>query len=350
MSQPQPLDSHAGVSVLLLRPVFRFAAVVAPQALPELHEKTGVTDSTLADQDARVDDHQLASAWRTLQRLIPDSNPALAIASAASAGAFGLVEYVCRSSSTVGEAMLQWTRYLRLLNDTNQVALVLDQAVAYIRVVAESPHPAPLAHELCFALLISEARNLSAATWQPLSVAFRHRRQATTGTTRAHMDWFGCPVTFDADYDQITLPRSVLDLPLSSADRNLLAILQVHADACLSTLVKAPPLVEQVRRALTDILRTDENNHLVAVAKKLGLSERVLQRRLKEQGQRFVDIRDAVRVELSNRYLDDHQLSIAEISFLLGFSEPSAFFRAFKRWRGATPMEIRQGRRAQSVM
>ena len=72
---------------------------------------------------------------------------------------------------------------------------------------------------------------------------------------------------------------------------------------------------------------------------------RSLQRRLKDEGTAFQTVREDVRHELAQRYLDDN-LSISEISFLLGFSEPSAFFRAFKRWTGLTPVERRASLRA----
>ena len=71
------------------------------------------------------------------------------------------------------------------------------------------------------------------------------------------------------------------------------------------------------------------------------MTPRSLQRRLKEENTSFNAVREQVRRELTQRYLADN-LSISEISFLLGFSEPSAFFRAFKRWTGMTPIEARR--------
>jgi AraC-like DNA-binding protein len=90
-----------------------------------------------------------------------------------------------------------------------------------------------------------------------------------------------------------------------------------------------------VKRVLHETLRSDEG-HIDVVAKRLGLTSRSLQRRLKDEQTTFNAIREDVRRELAQRYLADG-LAIAEISFLLGFSEPSAFFRAFKRWTGTTP-------------
>jgi AraC-like DNA-binding protein len=87
-------------------------------------------------------------------------------------------------------------------------------------------------------------------------------------------------------------------------------------------------------------LLTDDLAQLDGVAKRLGMTGRSLQRRLKDEGTSFQETRDAVRRELADAYLGQG-MSFAEISFLLGFAEPSAFFRAFKRWTGVTPLERR---------
>ena len=99
-------------------------------------------------------------------------------------------------------------------------------------------------------------------------------------------------------------------------------------------------MTTQVARVLREALRSDDG-HVDVIAKRLGLTARSLQRRLKDEATSFNAVREDVRRQLSHRYLDDG-LSIAEISFLLGFSEPSAFFRAFKRWTGVTPVEARR--------
>jgi AraC-like DNA-binding protein len=94
-----------------------------------------------------------------------------------------------------------------------------------------------------------------------------------------------------------------------------------------------------VRRVLRSAL-SNADPQLSATAKRLGLTARSLQRRLQDEGTSFQALRDETRRALADRYLTEG-LSLAEISFLLGFSEPSAFFRAFKRWTGRTPIERR---------
>jgi AraC-like DNA-binding protein len=131
------------------------------------------------------------------------------------------------------------------------------------------------------------------------------------------------------------MPRAALESALVSSDPTLLGILTRAADELMAKAPADPPLTAQVKRVLHELLRNDEG-HVEVVAKRLGITSRSLQRRLKDERATFAGIREDLRRDLAKRYLDDG-LAIAEISFLLGFSEPSAFFRAFKRWTGTTP-------------
>ncbi|MEO8704483.1 MAG: AraC family transcriptional regulator [Kofleriaceae bacterium] len=320
------------VSVLLLRPV---VLAVGSAGLDAFWGATDLTPQILADDNARISAAQFCVAWSEGLRLTGDRQLALRIASATPPGAFGIVEYVCRSAATLGEALRQWVRYLNLLDDAVTVALVTEGDRAYLRVVRESEAPAPASHELCWALVARYARELSTLPFRLLSVELAH-----PGDAAPYRKWFDAPVVFGAETTQIVMPAAALDANLVSSDPALLAILTRAADELAKHTATDPLMTQQVRRVLHDVLRSDEG-HVDLVAKRLGMTGRSLQRRLKDEGTAFADVREQVRRELAQRYLDDG-LAIAEISFLLGFSEPSAFFRAFKRWTGETPLAHRK--------
>jgi AraC-like DNA-binding protein len=322
------------ISVVLVRPL---AAALGSAQLDAFWGATDLTPQLIADDDARITPAQFCVAWAELIRLTGNPQIALALAAALPAGAFGIVEYVCRSAPTVGAALRQWVRYLNLLDDAVVVALVEDGDRACLRVEVESEAPAPASHELCFALVAQHARRLSA---QPLRISAVELTHRCAGDAAAYRAWFDAPVTFGAERCQLVLPRSALDATLVSSDPSLLAILTRAADELHRRAPADPTLSAQVARVLRDALRSDEA-HVNHVAKRLGLTARSLQRRLKDEGTSFNALRETVRRDLAKRYLDE-KLSIAEISFLLGFSEPSAFFRAFKRWTGTTPLEARR--------
>lgn len=333
------MPAKASVSVLLLRPLAA-SLVDSQEALAAFYSATDLTPELIADDDARVSHAQFSVAWSEALRLTGDRALALRIAAAMPPGAFGIVEYVCRSAPTVGEALRQWVRYLNILDEAVHVGVVEDGESFFVRVLDESEAPAPPSHELCFGVVAARAKELVAVPIRPVAVRFTHRAPADVSP---YERWFEAPVTFGARYTELVLSRAGQDAPLSSSDPQLLAILSRHADLLAAKDKTRPPVTREVERILRAALRSDEGD-VDRIAQRLGLTARSLQRRLKEEGTSFKEVREEVRRELALRYLDD-DMSIAEVSFLLGFSEPSAFFRAFKRWTGVTPLENRAQRR-----
>lgn len=332
------------ISTILVRPL-AFALSPIEGALDAFYRATDLTPEMLADAEARVSPAQFCVAWSEAERLTGDPSLALTLAEAIPQGAFGIVEYVCRSAPTVGDALTQWVRYLGILDDAVEVALV-DWGGDHraLRVTRESEAPAPASHELCFALVVKHARAMLEAELEVESVRFVHRPRREDTVAR-HRAFFGAPVFFGAEHTELVLTRRTLATALTTRDPNLLAILLASAETQNQRGSTDLPLTAQVRRRIQASLRTD-GAELEAVAKELGLTARSLQRRLKDEGVSFQGLRDEARQALADRYLDQGH-SIAEISFLLGFSEPSAFFRAFKRWTGLTPIE-RRSRRAET--
>jgi AraC-like DNA-binding protein len=328
---------YGSVSTLLLRPVF---AAMPAEKRERFFTATDLSAEMHADPDARVSAPQFCVAWSELVRAT-DSHVALRMAESAPVGAFGLVEYVCRSAPTLGDSLRQWVRYLNLLDDAVEVALVAQGDDVAIRVTRESEAPAPASHELCFALLVRHARELSTRNPGVVSVEFAHR----TANTGEYGRWFGVPVAFGAEHTQLLFRADALEVPLSSADPNLAAILGPQAEGVANARraeSDARPFSSQVRRHLVVGLRNDDTT-IEKIAARMGVTPRTMQRRLKDDATSFNALRENVRQELVSEYLDQ-DLSIAEISFLLGFSQPSAFFRAFKRWTGLTPQESRAQR------
>jgi AraC-like DNA-binding protein len=322
------------VSTLLVRPV---VAALGSAHLAAFWGATDLTPQLVLDDNARISPAQFCVAWAELIQLSGTPHIALAIADATPPGAFGIVEYVCRSAPTLGDALRQWVRYLNLLDDAVEVALVSGGDRACLRVTRESEAPAPGSHELCFALVVKYAQRLAAKPFRVTSVELSHRSDHVA----VYRAWFDAPVVFGAEHTQLVLPAAALASSLVSSDPALLSILTRAASELTRQAPMAATAVANVARVIGELLRTDDAS-IAEVAKRLGLTERSLQRRLKDEGASFNGVREDVRKRLAQRYLDEH-LAISEISFLLGFSEPSAFFRAFKRWTGKTPLAARDG-------
>jgi len=308
-----------------------------PGALERFWRATDLTPEMIGDPEARVSPAQFCVAWAEAARLSGEPALALRIAESIPQGAFGVVEYVCRSAPTLHEALRQWVRYLGILDDSVEVGLVDLGADVAFRVIAESEAPAPASHELCFAMMLLNAQRVTGTRLRPSAVRFTHRVPAAV--LGRYRELFGADVRFGATRTELVFAKTALDTPLTTADPNLHAILLPTAEEKLGRSAAGPPLTDQVRRALRVALSSDDAQ-LVGVARRLGMTARSLQRRLQDEGTSFQSLRDETRRTLADRYLGQG-LSVAEISFLLGFSEPSAFFRAFKRWTGLTPIERR---------
>ncbi len=117
-------------------------------------------------------------------------------------------------------------------------------------------------------------------------------------------------------------------------ERHAESLLAARPEPTLST-------ADRVRRIVAGALAEGEVT-LAGVASMLKMSERSLQRRLADEGLKFDALLDEIRRDLALRYLADPKIAIAEVAYLLGYSEPSPFHRAFKRWTGKTPTEARK--------
>jgi len=152
------------------------------------------------------------------------------------------------------------------------------------------------------------------------------------------LEAFGCPVLFGAPAFVIELPLSALDRPFPTADATLgemcerrVAQLAAEQGGCVSA---------RVRQVLMQLIsKGDPRRELVAAS--LCMSERTLQRRLTEEGTSFIELVDDTRRELAETYFVNGTYSPTEMTFALGFSDPSNFYRACKRWFGRTPTTLR---------
>jgi AraC-like DNA-binding protein len=192
--------------------------------------------------------------------------------------------------------------------------------------------------EYAFASLMLTGRSASGRTHAPHMVEFAFEEPADTSEqTRV----FQCPIRWGATRTAIAFSAGQLDTPLAHANPALSATLHRHAEQLLAGMSSSRTFASRVREHVVAALQTAEPT-AEDVARGLKMSERTLRRRLQEDGTSFTDLVSDVRRELSLSYLNDQRLSLTEIAFLLGFSNVSAFHRAFRRWTGVTPSEHRR--------
>jgi len=154
--------------------------------------------------------------------------------------------------------------------------------------------------------------------------------------TSEYRRYFGCAVEFDRPIARVSSKRESLNLPCKAPDPTLVAYLDELAAIKMNPLEdREERMSDAVRRTLWSMLPGGRPD-LWRTAAELEVSVRTLQRRLGEEGSSFSKVLDELRRDLSNELLADRSLSVAEVAFMLGYSEPSAFQRAYRRWWGVS--------------
>jgi AraC-like DNA-binding protein len=296
----------------------------------------GLRAKNFDDPDTRVADSTAVDAWRLAGQITDDDALGLHMAQAIPAGTFDVLEYAFRSSPTLGSALEQLARYGRVINDRAGARLLFqDDAIA----VTTGPPTERQRVEFAFAFLIRLARETTGTSLTPLEVRFVH---APPESLVEHRAFFRAPLHYDALSNQLVLARSDTTRPLVSADHALAGVVRRRLDKMLTQIpLEDEPIAARVRRMLLDSLARGEGS-ADAIARELGVSKRTLHRRLRAEGASLRGILDEVRGEVATTLLRGTSLGTGEVAFVLGYSEPAAFHRFFRRWTGQTPRDFRR--------
>ncbi len=304
-----------------------------------LLRRAGVDEARLGDPDARLTPDQADALWREAFAAAGDPWLALHAAEATPFGAFPALDYLAASSATLGEALSRVAAYFPLVDPRGRIEVKpAPAAVAVLFRGAGGRALPPPAQEYTLAVLHGRARQVTAAPWRLAEVRFTFPPPARAGE---HARVFGLEPRFGAREAALVLPRGAWEMPTRAPDRGLFSLLDGHARR-LAEAASAERLPEQARAAIAADLPGREPS-LEAVARRLGQSRRSLQRRLGEAGTTFARLAAEVRRQRAEALLSGKEVSVAEVSWLLGFSEQSAFTRAFRRWTGRSPTEYRRG-------
>jgi AraC-like DNA-binding protein len=231
-------------------------------------------------------------------------------------------------------------RYHKVHNEATQVSLTIDDNWASLQLQLVDPAiEIPRQHnEYGIAVMLGTIRLMAGSQWAPSEVQFSH---PTPRDSSEHTRLFRCPVSFGCASNAVVMEREFVDRTVPAADPRLYPILQRYLDRVLSEMPEEDGLLVSVRKAVGESMR-DTDPTLTQVARKVVLSPRTLQRRLKDRGIDFMRLVDDTRRRFAFNYLRDPEHTFTEIAYLLGYSEVSAFNRAFKRWTGSTPSDYRR--------
>ena len=337
VTDSSPPSQHC-YSARLLRPFGRL-----------LGEHPDVPDEVAASIDALDPDERvpIAATHELLAGAIAltgDPDLGLRAAQKIEVGDFSALEYAASTARDARGAMETIVRYMHLINDALTITIA-DEG------------------ETCLATLDSAVVLPRAAEAYEVAAffeAFRHRARGVVEDfehevlfthpepedTRLYHEFFNerATIRFDQPVCGWRFRTAILDRELEDADPHLHALVSKHAEMLRADLPRAASFTSRVRERITAGL-ADGSAGIAQTAAALHVSQRTLGRRLEEEGTSFKELTEEIRRRLAIRYAGQTDLAFSEIAFLLGFSQTSAFHRAFKRWTGQTPREYRSAHR-----
>ncbi|GAA0759712.1 AraC family transcriptional regulator [Ideonella azotifigens] len=249
----------------------------------------------------------------------------------------GSMAHLVMAADDIRCALQQFSRFTGVISPTTSVGLELgpERCRVTLRVSPGHQPAAQQRYDFMAATLLQGFFWVCGLQIRPLVVHHPFPAPADPGPW---LEAFGAPVMFGAGEFSMEFPQSILSLPVPTADPSIADLSERLATRLLEQ--QGGSLVAQVRQVVSRQLpRGDPRREQVAAV--LCMSERTLQRRLNEAGTTFHELVDDTRRELAQRFLDSGGATPTEMSFALGFSDPSNFYRACKRWFGRSPGDYR---------
>jgi AraC-like DNA-binding protein len=252
----------------------------------------------------------------------------------------GSLVYVVLNSPTIAAGIENTARFIKIHNEAAGASLLVEKDRAYLRFSPNELliHTSRQHSEYAMTVALNTLRLMVGSEWAPQEVHFMHQLDAATSE---HFRVFCAPVVFGCPANALVIESDFLKREVPAADPRLYRILKRYLGRVLNEMPREDDLVADVRRLVGEAIRDGEPK-LSRAAKTVGVSPRVLQRRLKEYGLDFKKLVDDTRHRLALQHIKEQKDTLTQIAFMLGYSDASAFNRAFKRWTGTAPLEYRR--------
>ncbi|MDF5733200.1 MAG: AraC family transcriptional regulator [Rhizonema sp. PD38] len=331
---------HA-VSIKLVQGILS-AALAADSDLEaeQMLAAIGLYPEILEDADVYISHEKITALWVELVRCSGNPSIGLRMAEFTQPSSWDVAGYAVESSPDLNEAMRRIVRSARVLHEEVEMTFEIQGKVARLT-HAVSSSPLPLHRPACdwvVAGIFQLIRRITGVDFVPLKVGFQH---SLPEDISAYRRLFRAPFEFNRPVNEIVFDSTFLSLPLLKSYPELARVLDRYIEELLAKLPTSESFIDDVRREISIELRGG-NLGVETIAKRLGFVPRTLQRKLKETGTSYQELLNEMRRALSIHYLQEQHMTVSEVAFLLGFSEASAFYRAFKHWTGTTPSEFRR--------
>ncbi len=307
----------------------------------ELFARAGLDHSRLRDPLARFPATSVLKLWSIAIETTQDSAFGLTVASFWHPTTLHALGYSWLASNNLEEAFDCAARYTRIVNTAAQGVIKVEASAdsygVIFNTVKFSQESADVAIDAAVAMFLIMCRAAYGSNFKLQRVTFQHEAPASL---ERFDDLFQAPVLFSQAKNSLWIDPEIVREPLATANPELVRINDRIVTDYLAQLDQGD-LGMRVRSKLIEHL---PGGHIseADIASSIHVSQRSLQRKLREQGMSFTQLVESTRRELGLQYVRDPQHSFNEVAFLLGFTEPANFSRAFKRWYGKSPSQFRQ--------
>ncbi len=351
MTSPEPIT----VSATVLAQLFLYLESLQVD-IDTFLRSLGIEPETVRSPDAYIPVETYLRIQDEAAEHVHDPYLGLHMGEFAQPASWSILGYLMMNCKTLGEAFEKSGRYQRIIG--NMIDARVEIGLGKLRAVYFTPPHAPKMSRHCFEATFSSsvrlARTLSGLPLNPLEVTFTYPKPESRGE---YERIFNCPVHFGQKDNSMTLDMRMGNFPVRMANPSLLEHFEQYAQDFIAQMgveQRRDMGVEQRRdeernnattQAVTKIILAhldDESLSIEKVAREMAVSVRTLQKRLESEGMVFSDLLRDIRQRLAKKYLRENY-SVEQITYLLGFSEPSVFRKSFKKWMGVTPREYREG-------
>ncbi len=334
---PRGSPGHATVVAWGMRVLMRYLEERGVDTAP-IRRRAALEGVDLTHPEQRLPEGVPREVWRLAAEATGDEAIGVHVAEARTPAALDVLEYAFRASPTLGDALGQVARYARVMHDRVTIRLAPEGGGARLTGSVPPGHPVNRYQtEFFLATWLRLARDTCHSDMAPLDASFAHPPPARLDE---HRRFFACPLRFEQPVIGLLIARADLARPMRGADVALAALLGRQLDKLLVGVREDPSVSARARLLVKDDLPSGRVS-VDRVAGQLAMSVRTFARRLESEGTSFRQLLDSVRQDLAVAHLRDPRMELAEIAFLLGYSESSAFHRSFKRWTGRTPLDFR---------
>lgn len=274
-----------------------------------------------------------------IQELYPNHLMGMELGKAIKPAHVGVLGYLTLSCQNVAEALQRFQRYQALLHDGDHAQLHMQGSEAVLRWDSAYGPSTQMSDEVLVMGMVNIVRRMTGkVNLQPSRV---HFVCDPSQPEKAYQAYLHCPIRFNQPHLELAFPSAIFAWPVTNSDPALKHLLEQQAQALMAVLPQRDSFMESMQQAIVKAIE-EGSPTLRTVANSLVLSPRTLHRRLHDRQLVFKHMLQQIRMQLARKYLAEQHLTLTEIALLLGYSEQSAFSRAFRSWFNQSPSQYQK--------